>query len=128
MMMNDIVLRFLGTMIILSTLTISFIGGYLYAMEDNSLTYMPIAMKIAHNLNAESGYNIDSWDCSNMTEELIIRLQQQGYEAEYTKVKLYDGCHAMVQYTQYIEATTGQFVNPHIDLNYSFNRTGCRYE
>ena len=124
----DIVLRTIGNLLIISAFAACFVGGYQYALHDNGLVEMPIPMKIAHNLNSESGYNVDTWDCSNMSEELVIRLVQQGYGARYAPVKLYDTCHAIVQYTQYIEATTGRFVNPNIDTDYSFNRTGCRYD
>ena len=118
---------FVGIVVIIPTLSLCFIGGYEYAKYDKDLVDMPVAMKIAKNLHEESKYNIHTWDCSNKSEELSIRLHQQGYsDTEYIGIKLNGTCHAIVSYTQYIEATSGRFINPNIDDRYSFNRTGCR--
>lgn len=61
-----------------------------------------------------------------MTEELVRRLRQQGYDAEYIGVKKYNTCHGIVSYIQYIESVNGKFINPNIDKYYTFNRSGCR--
>ena len=137
----DIVLRSLECFIVLSLSTLVFMGGYNYAIYDNDLIEMPTAMKIAKNLHAESGYNLHTYDCSNKTEELVRRLEQQGYDkVRYLGVKHNGTCHViacyeqcidyifgMFCYEQCIESTQGIFINPYIDTNYSVNWSGCRY-
>ena len=74
-----------------------------------------------------------------MSDELVVRLRQQGYDAEYVGVKYNGTCHAIVCYEQCInymfdifcyeqciESTRGTFINPHVNEPYSFDRTGCR--
>lgn len=99
---------------------------YMLKLDSDKYMLKPVPILIAENLHKESQYNIDTWDCSNMSDELVVRLRQQGYDAEYVGVKYNGTCHGIIKYTQYIESTRGTFINPHIDEPYSFDRTGCR--
>lgn len=112
--------NFINFFLVTLILSICFTCGYIFALQDNNLMEIPTALQIAKNLNAETGYNIHKWDCSNMTEELIIRLEQQSYKnVIYQRVIYNNTFHTITCYQQCIESTEGIFINPYTNINYT---------
>lgn len=68
--------------------------------------------KIAKDVVDIKPYEKDIWDCSDMTDELVIRLRKLGYKTEYIHgFKIVDGeelPHAWTRITVDIESTTGK--------------------
>jgi len=57
----------------------------------------------------------DEYDCENFSEDLIARLNESGYEAEYIRGDFCVdgcGCHAWVKLCLYVEATSGDILEP----------------
>ena len=144
---KDFIIKIVETFFIILMFALFFLCGIMYQQDQYNDKYMlkidmdkyilkldsdkymlkPVPIIIAENLHKESEYNIHNWDCSNKTEENIVRMHQQGYsDARYVGVKYNDGCHAIMCYTAFSETTQPDFINININNNYSSDRTGCR--
>jgi len=82
---------------------------------------LPLLLQEAQTVAKAHDYDIDRYNCRHFTEELIKRLRADGYKAKYcigvykpcTESKPEEYCyHAWVKTTVYIEATTGEVIEP----------------
>ncbi|MCK5281827.1 MAG: hypothetical protein KAK00_00295 [Nanoarchaeota archaeon] len=126
---NRIISEFIGIALVIFILAVTFACGYQYALYtsidlpiekeinyDKDIIENSIVYNIAKNLLSESRYIVTDWDCSNQTSEIVRRSRIQGYNADYMDVMMKVNntyfCHTIVNYTGYIEATSGTHIDP----------------
>jgi len=71
--------------------------------------------EIINDVYTQNTYN-DTFKCGEFSKELVRRLKENGYEAEYIKGELCVekpcGCHAWVKLSIYVESTSGEILTP----------------
>lgn len=93
-------------------------------------TILPQLQQIAWSNSVEQSYLFNAYDCEQYSQELVRRLQNVGYAAEYCtgNADLGQGqvLHAWVRVPSiYIEATTGQVIEPVVYAKNYFGKCGA---
>ena len=118
--MNELLLKASGGFWVA---TLIFVG----LMHFGVVMVAPPSIHIASDLMRERPYEVDVWDCSDRSTELVKRLKDKGYkDAHYVSVSKDGVCHAIVGYTAYIETGDAFFVHPDEDGHIWSDNSGCR--